>query len=140
MKEFEPRIVGFACHWCAYAGADLAGTSRIKYPPHIRILRVMCTGRVAPLFILAAFSRGADGVFVAGCHGGDCHYRSGNLKARRRIALTKRLLAELGIEPERLRLEWISASEGVKFAQSVRDFTARLKELGPSPLRRGSHG
>jgi F420-non-reducing hydrogenase subunit D len=133
--EFEPVILGFACNWCTYAGADLAGVSRFQYPPNIRIIRTMCSGRVEPAFILKAFAIGADGVLVGGCHPGDCHYIKGNYKARRRIALTKRLLEQFGIEPERLRLEWISASEGAKFAEVVADFTKEIKELGPSPLK-----
>lgn len=135
---FEPTIVGFLCNWCAYAGADLAGTSRIQYPPNIRIIRVMCSGRVDPIFILEAFKNGADGVLVAGCHlPSDCHYLSGNFKAQKRIQVLQRVLSQLGIEPERLRLEWISASEGEKFAAVVKDMVARLKELGPNPVRNG---
>ncbi len=134
-NDFEPKILGFACNWCTYAGADLAGVSRFQYPPNIRMIRVMCSGRVEPLFILKAFAIGADGVLVGGCHPGDCHYMKGNYKARRRIELTKRLLGQFGIEPERLRLEWISASEGKRFAEVVTDFTKEIKELGPSPLK-----
>ncbi len=129
--RFEPLILGFACNWCTYAGADLAGTSRIQYPPNIKVIRVMCSGRVDPTFILKAFALGADGVFIGGCHPGDCHYIEGNYKARRRVELTKRLLSAFGIEPERLRLEWVSASEGARFAQVVTDFTNTIKELGP---------
>lgn len=134
-KEFEPNIIGFLCNWCSYAGADLAGTSRLKYPPNIKSIRVMCSGRVDPIFILEALKKGADGVLVAGCHPGDCHYQSGNYKTNRRIKLLKKLLGELGIEPERVRFEYISASEGQKFAQVVTDFVAELKKLGPSPLK-----
>jgi F420-non-reducing hydrogenase iron-sulfur subunit len=135
-KEFEPIIIGFLCNWCSYAGADLAGVSRIQYPPSIRIIRVMCSGRIDPTFVLEAFKNGADGVLVAGCHlPSDCHYISGNFKAQRRITLMKRVLKEFGIEPERLRLEWISASEGDKFAAVVRDMTDQLKRLGPSPVK-----
>jgi F420-non-reducing hydrogenase iron-sulfur subunit len=130
-NNFEPLILGFACNWCTYAGADLAGTSRIQYPPNIKVIRVMCSGRVDPTFILKAFSKGVDGVFIGGCHPGDCHYIEGNYKAMRRIALTKKLLQDFGIEPERLRLEWVSASEGVRFGQVVTDFTNTIKELGP---------
>jgi F420-non-reducing hydrogenase iron-sulfur subunit len=130
-NDFEPLILGFACNWCTYAGADLAGTSRIQYPPNIKVIRVMCSGRVDPTFILKAFSIGVDGVFIGGCHPGDCHYMEGNYKAMRRIALTKKLLQDFGIEPERLRLEWVSASEGVRFGQVVTDFTNTIKELGP---------
>ena len=130
-NNFEPLILGFACNWCTYAGADLAGTSRIQYPPNIKMIRVMCSGRVDPTFILKAFSKGVDGVFIGGCHPGDCHYIEGNYKAMRRIALTKKLLQDFGIKPERLRLEWVSASEGVRFGQVVTDFTNTIKELGP---------
>ena len=134
--EFEPKIVGFLCNWCSYAGADLAGVSRIQYPPNIRIIRVMCSGRIDPAFILEAFKDGADGVLVAGCHlPSDCHYISGNFKALRRITLLKKVLQDFGIEPERLRLEWISASEGDKFAAVVRDMVEEIKKLGPNMLR-----
>jgi len=136
MTEFRPRIIAFLCNWCSYAGADLAGVSRIQYPASIRVVRVMCSGRVDPAFILEAFRSGADGVLVAGCHPGDCHYLSGNYKAQRRVLLLKRLLDQLGLEPERLRLEWISASEGERFATIVRDMTEELMKLGPSPLKR----
>ena len=136
MTEFEPKIIGFLCNWCSYAGADLAGVSRIQYPPNIRIIRVMCSGRIDPAFILEAFKDGADGVLVGGCHlPSDCHYISGNFKALRRISLTKKVLGELGIEPERVRLEWISASEGDKFAAVVRDMTEQVKKLGPSQVK-----
>ena len=134
--EFEPKIVGFLCNWCSYAGADLAGVSRIQYPPNIRIIRVMCSGRVDPAFVLEAFKDGADGVLVAGCHlPSDCHYLSGNFKAQRRIQLLKKVLEQFGLEPERLRLEWVSASEGDKFATVIRDMTEQIKKLGPSPLK-----
>jgi len=135
--EFEPIIVGFLCNWCSYAGADLAGVSRIQYPASIRIIRVMCSGRVDPAFVLEAFKNGADGVLVAGCHTpSDCHYLTGNLKAQRRIALLKTVLEQFGIEPERLRLEWISASEGDRFATVVKDMTEQIKKLGPGPFKR----
>lgn len=138
MADFEPLIIGFLCNWCAYAGADLAGTSRIQYPPNIRIIRVMCSGRVDPTFILEAFKNGADGVLVAGCHlPSDCHYLTGNFQAEKRMLLLKNVLSELGLEPERLRLEWISASEGEKFAAVVRNMVSTLKKLGPSPLKNG---
>ena len=133
-SSFEPVILGFACNWCSYAGADLAGTSRIQYAPNIRIIRVMCSGRVDPTFILRAFAMGVDGVFIGGCHPGDCHYIEGNHKARRMVELTKKLLQALGIEPSRLRLEWISASEGARFARVITDFTRTIKELGPNRL------
>ncbi len=135
-KDFEPKIVGFLCNWCAYAGADLAGVSRIQYPPNIRVIRVMCSGRIDPAFILEALKNGADGVLVAGCHlPSDCHYLSGNFKALRRVTLLKRVLKDFGIESERVRLEWVSASEGDKFAAVVRDMVEQIKKLGPNPLK-----
>lgn len=134
-KKWEPQIVGFACNWCTYAGADLAGTSRLKYPANLSLIRVMCTGRIDVSHIMAAFARGADGVFVGGCHPGDCHYLSGNYKAQARVALAKKLLEQFGIEPERLYLEWISAGEGRKFAEAVTRFTKRVRELGPNPVK-----
>ncbi len=129
--SFEPRIVGFLCNWCSYTGADLAGTARIKYPPNVRSIRVMCSGRVDPTFVLKAFSEGADGVLIAGCHPGDCHYQEGNYKALRRYKLLKRVLGEYGIEPQRLRLEWVAASEGERFARVVSEFTEEVRGLGP---------
>jgi F420-non-reducing hydrogenase iron-sulfur subunit len=138
MTEFDPKIVGFLCNWCSYAGADLAGVSRIQYPPNIRIVRVMCSGRVDPAFILEAFKSGADGVLVAGCHlPADCHYISGNFKAYRRVTLLKKLLQQFGIEPERLRLEWVSASEGDRFATIIKDMVKEIKKLGPNSFRVG---
>ena len=131
---FEPRIVGFLCNWCSYAGADLAGVSRISYPTNIRIIRLMCSGRVDPVIVLETLAQGADGVMVMGCHIGDCHYITGNLQAERKINMLKKLLARTGLEVERLRLEWVSASEGGRFAELVKDFTDQLKKLGPSPL------
>jgi F420-non-reducing hydrogenase iron-sulfur subunit len=131
VTDFEPKIIVFCCNWCSYAGADLAGTSRLKIKPNFRVIRTMCSGRVEPSFIFHAFARGADGVMIAGCHPGDCHYNSGNYKARRRIMLLKKTLPQLGIEPERLRLEWISASEGTKFRSTVNEFVDQVKELGP---------
>ncbi|MCZ2856849.1 MAG: hydrogenase iron-sulfur subunit [Candidatus Bathyarchaeota archaeon] len=136
-SEFEPKIVGFLCNWCSYAGADLAGVSRIQYPSTLRIVRVMCSGRVDPVFILEAFKGGADGVLVAGCHPGDCHYLSGNYKLQRRVSMLKKVLEQLGLESERLRLEWVSASEGDRFATVIKDMTEKIKNLGPSPLRNG---
>ena len=138
MSDFEPKIVAFCCNWCSYAGADLAGVSRFQYPPNTRIVRVMCSGRVEPQFILRAFELGADGVLVAGCHIGDCHYVSGNEKAQKKIEATKDLIDQLGIGSTRLRLEWISASEGSKFAETMKDFIEHLKGLGPNPLREAS--
>ena len=133
--EYEPKLIGFLCNWCSYAGADLAGVSRFQYPPNLRVIRVMCSGRVHPAHILEAFKDGADGVLVAGCHiPTDCHYISGNFKAQRRVAMLKKLMEQLGIEPERLRLEWISAAEGDKFAKTIREMTEDLKKLGPSTV------
>jgi F420-non-reducing hydrogenase iron-sulfur subunit len=133
-ETFEPRIVAFFCNWCTYLAADLAGTSRIKYAPNARVIRVMCSGRVDPQFVLDAFSRGADGVLIGGCHPGDCHYQEGNYKALRRFHLLQQLLGEMGIEPERLRLEWISAAEGDRVRVVINDMVETLRRLGP--LRR----
>ncbi|MEX2704047.1 MAG: hydrogenase iron-sulfur subunit [Candidatus Freyrarchaeum guaymaensis] len=135
-EEFDPKIVAFCCNWCSYAGADLAGVSRFQYPPTIRVIRVMCSGRIEPVFILKAFEAGADGVLVSGCHIGDCHYIDGNVNAEKRVKATMKILDLIGLGSDRLRLEWISASEGMKFAEVVRDFTEKIKELGPSPLRK----
>jgi len=132
---FEPKIVGILCNWCSYTGADLAGTARIKYAPNVRVIRVMCSGRVDPTFVLKAFAGGADGVLVAGCHPGDCHYIEGNYKALRRMTLLKRMLADYGIEPARFRLEWISASEGDRFAEVVNRITEEVRHLGPAKFR-----
>ena len=131
MKEEEVKLIGFMCNWCCYAGADLAGVSRFQYPPNIRIIRVMCSGRVDPEIILDTFLYGADGVFIGGCHLGDCHYVEGNYYAEKKIEMAKRLLKAAGVEPERLRLEWISASEGERFAEVIKEFTEEIKELGP---------
>jgi len=133
-KEFEPNILGFLCNWCSYAGADLAGTSRMKYPANLKSIRVMCSGRVDPSFVLEALRKGVDGILIAGCHPGDCHYQSGNYKTNRRVKLLKKLLEELGINPQRVRFEYISASEGQKFATVVTEFVAEIKKLGPNPL------
>lgn len=129
-----PKIVAFACNWCSYAGADLAGVSRIQYPPSTRVIRVMCSGRVSPMFILEAFRSGADGVLVTGCHPGDCHYISGNQKAERNVEMARSLIRLLGVEPRRLRLAWISAGEGARFAQVIREFTEEVREMGANPL------
>jgi F420-non-reducing hydrogenase iron-sulfur subunit len=134
MKEFEPNILGFLCNWCSYAGADLAGTSRMKYPANLKSIRVMCSGRVDPAFVLEALRKGIDGVLIAGCHPGDCHYQSGNYKTNRRVKLLKKLLEELGIDPRRVRFEYVSASEGQKFAAVVTEFVDEMKKLGPNPL------
>ncbi len=129
--SFEPRIVGFLCNWCSYTGADLAGTSRLDYLPNCRVIRVMCSGRVDPTFIVKAFAMGADGVLVSGCHPGDCHYLEGNYKTMRRIPLLRMMLEQFGIEPERLRLTFVSASEGELWAQVVDEFTETVRSLGP---------
>jgi F420-non-reducing hydrogenase iron-sulfur subunit len=130
--EFKPRIVGFLCNWCCYAGADLAGVSRYQYPPNIRVIRVMCSGRVDPAFILRAFSNGTDGVFIGGCWPGECHYiTEGNYEALSVMHICRKLLELIGVNPERLRLEWVSASEGIRFAEVMTDFTGKLNELGP---------
>jgi F420-non-reducing hydrogenase iron-sulfur subunit len=131
MSDFEPKIVGFCCNWCSYRGADLAGTARTKCSPNVRIIRVMCSGRVEPTFILKALELGADGVLVLGCHPGDCHYVEGNYKAARRTQLLKKMLAQLGIEEERVHLDWVSASEGDRFVSIVDDMTEKLRALGP---------
>ena len=135
MEEFEPKIVGFFCNWCSYAGADLAGVSRTKMPPNVRIVRIMCSGRIDERLISKAFTAGADGILVCGCHPGDCHYSEGNYKMMRRFPLLKKLLADYGIEDERVRLEWVSASEGQRFADIVNDMTERVRALGPSPVK-----
>ena len=137
MGEFQPRIVVFTCNWCSYAGADLAGVSRIQYPATTRVVRLMCSGRITSGFILEAFQQGADGVLVTGCHPGDCHYISGNENAVVTVEKTARLLQLLGLESERLRLEWISAAEGARFARIMTEFTAQIRALGPSPLAAG---
>jgi F420-non-reducing hydrogenase iron-sulfur subunit len=128
---FEPRIVGFLCRWCSYQGADLAGTSRIHYPPNVVPIKVMCSGRVDPSFVLKALASGADGVLICGCHPGDCHYQGGNYKTMRRVPLLQETLEQFGIEKERVRLEWVSASEGEKFARLVGELTETVRQLGP---------
>ena len=133
-RKWEPRIVAFFCNWCTYTAADLAGVSRIKYAPNARVIRLMCSGRVDPQFVIEAFRRGADGVLIGGCHPGDCHYAEGNFKALRRFHLLKRLLSDLGIESQRLRLEWISAAEGEKVKTVVNEMTEQLRALGPLAL------
>jgi len=136
-EEFEPKIVAFLCKWCSSAGSDLAGVSRMEYPPNVIPITVMCSGSVSPLYIFSAFNKGADGVLVSGCHPGDCHYIKGNFYARRRIALVKKLLEYVGLEPERFQMSWISAAEGVKYTQVIKDFVQELKPLGPQKkLRR----
>lgn len=130
MPEFEPKVVAFLCNWCSYAGADLAGTSRLQYPPNIRIIRVMCSGRINPLFVLKAFRNGADGVLVGGCHPGDCHYIKGNLYARRRLVMLRNILEYVGIDPGRLEMAWVSASEGGKFGEIVKSMVSDIRALG----------
>lgn len=133
--EFEPKVVGFLCNWCTYTGADLAGTSRIQYPPHVRIIRVMCSGAVDPTYILKSLLEGADGVFIGGCHPGDCHYLTGNYKARRKMVLMKSILETLDLEPKRLWFRWISASEGQKFADTMMEISDEMKKLGTNRLK-----
>ena len=130
-EPFEPRIVAFFCNWCTYLAADLAGTSRMKYPPNARVIRVMCSGRLDPQFILKAFADGADGVLIGGCHPGDCHYQEGNYKCLRRFNLLKRVVKEMGIEDDRLRLEWISSSEGDRLRTVMIDMVEKVRALGP---------
>ena len=130
-NNFNPSIVGFFCNWCTYLAADLAGTSRMKYAPNVRVVRTMCSGRVDPQMVLWAFRNGADGVLIGGCHPGDCHYQEGNYKALRRSKLLRKMLPQFGIEPERLRLEWISASEGERLRDVVNEFTEQIRRLGP---------
>ncbi len=131
VEEFKPRIIGFLCNWCSYAGADMAGTSRMTYSPEIRIIRLPCSGRVNPMIILKSFQQGADGVLVAGCHPGDCHYVDGNYYARRRLAILEPFLEYLGIEKGRFKLEWVSASEGKRWTQVVESLTEQVRKLGP---------
>jgi len=138
MTDFEPKIVAFLCNWCSYRGADLAGTSRIKCAANVRAIRVMCSGRVEPAFVLRAFELGADGVLVLGCHPGDCHYAEGNYKALRRMELLRRALIQLGIEEDRFRLDWVSASEGDRFSHIVNDITEKIRALGPLKAREGA--
>jgi len=133
--EFEPHILAFLCNWCTYTGADLAGTSRMQYPPNIRIVRLMCSGAVDPVYVLKPLLEGVDGVLIGGCHPGDCHYQTGNYKARRRFVALQEILKATGFDERRIWLRWISASEGQRFAETVTKMVAELKELGPSPLR-----
>jgi len=136
MNEFEPKVVGFLCRWCTATAADLAGVTRLEYPPNLRPLRVMCTGSVDPVFVIRALLSGADGVLVGGCHPGDCHYVSGNYKARRRITILKTVLKTFRLGDERVELRWISASEGRKFAETIKEMTKKVKEMGENPLAR----
>jgi F420-non-reducing hydrogenase iron-sulfur subunit len=139
-KAWEPKILVFCCNWCSYAGADLAGVSRLQMPTNFRTIRVMCSARVDPEFVLRAFQKGADGVLVAGCHPADCHYIGGNYRTRRRMALLRMLLKQFGLDKDRLRLEWISAGEGDKFQRTIIEFTKTISELGPSPIKEAQEG
>ena len=135
LNEFEPRIVAFLCNWCTYTGADLAGTSRQQYPPNVRIVRLMCTGAVDTIYVLQALIQGADGVLIGGCHPGDCHYQTGNFKARRRIAILTKIFERLGFREDRVWIRWISASEGKLFADTVTTMVEELKAKGPNPMK-----
>jgi coenzyme F420-reducing hydrogenase delta subunit len=135
MAEYEPTIIAFVCNWCTYTAADLAGTSRLIYPPNIRMIRMMCTGMVDPKYVIKALLEGADAVLISGCHPGDCHYINGNYKARRRVKLLKEILPRFGLDERRLKLTWIGASEGVDFAETVREMVAEIKEIGPNEVR-----
>jgi len=132
--QFEPKILAFCCNWCAYSGADLAGTSRLQYPPNVKIVRVMCSGRIDPGHIFRAFETGVDGILVAGCHPGDCHYISGNERAEERVETAKKVAEIIGIGEDRIRLEWISASEGLRFAEVIEDFIKEIRVKGPNPV------
>ncbi len=136
-EEFEPKIIAFCCNWCSYTGADLAGVSRLQYPPNVRIIRVMCSGMVHPNLVIDALTKGADGVIMCGCHPGDCHYLEGNLRAEKRADAINLMLEDFGLEEQRFRLEWVSASEGPKFAQVMQEMVDTIKELGPSPYSEG---
>ena len=135
-KEFEPRIIAFLCNWCTYTGADLAGTSRLQYPTNVRVVRLMCSGAVDPVYILKPLLEGVDGVLIGGCHPGDCHYQSGNYKTRRRLMAVKEILKTTGFDERRIWLRWISASEGQRFADTVTQMVAELKAIGPNTLKR----
>ncbi len=135
MSEFEPNIIAFICNWCTYAAADLAGTARMQYPPNVKIIRLMCSGAVDPIFVMKPLLEGVDGVLIGGCHPGDCHYVSGNYKARRRVMILKTILENMGFESQRVWIRWISASEGKAFANTINEMVAELKKLGPSPLK-----
>lgn len=139
-EDFEPRIIAFLCNWCSYAGADLAGVSREQYPPNILNIKVMCSSRVSPEHVFESFKEGADGVLIAGCHPGDCHYIDGNYKTMRKSEMIKEMMEDFGINPERLRLEWISSAEGGKFAQVMEEMTDEVKDIGPLELNGGSVG
>ncbi|HEN21388.1 MAG TPA: hydrogenase iron-sulfur subunit [Desulfobacteraceae bacterium] len=132
---YVPQIIGFLCNWCSYTGADLAGVSRLQIPSSLRVIRVMCSGRVDPLFVLKAYLKGADGVMIMGCHPGDCHYQKGNYNARRRYIMLDQIFKSIGLDSERIGLWWVSASEGKRYAEVVEKYTAELKKKGPSPIR-----
>ncbi len=133
--DFEPKVIAICCNWCSYTGADLAGTSRIQYAPNVRVVRVMCSGMVHPNLVMDALTKGADGVIMCGCHIGDCHYIDGNTRAKARAEAIELMLQDFGLEPERYRLEWVSASEGPRFAQVMNEMVERVKKVGPSPYR-----
>ncbi len=135
MEQFEPKIIAFLCNWCTYTGADLAGTSRLQYPPNVRIIRLMCSGAVDTIYVFKALLEGADGVLIGGCHPGDCHYQTGNYKARRRVAILKKVLELVGYDKERVWLRWISASEGKLFADTVTEMVSALRNKGPNPVK-----
>lgn len=135
MGEFEPTIIAFVCNWCTYTAADLAGTSRLAYPPNVRLIRMMCTGMVDPKYVIKALLEGADAVLISGCHPGDCHYINGNYKARRRVKLLKEILPRFGIDEKRVKLTWIGASEGVDFAETIKEMVADIKALGPNQVK-----
>ncbi len=134
-EAFEPRIIAFLCNWCTYTGADLAGTSRLQYPPNVRVIRMMCSGAIDPVYVLKPLLEGADGVLIGGCHPGDCHYQTGNYKARRRVAILKTILQQAGMDEDRVWLRWISASEGRLFADTVTEMVQYLKAKGPNPTQ-----
>jgi F420-non-reducing hydrogenase iron-sulfur subunit len=129
-KEFEPVIIGFTCNWCSYRAADMAGTGRMKYPPNVRLVRLMCSGRLDPAFVMKAFAGGADGVLITGCHPGECHYLEQNYKALRRVKLLQRTIAQMDINPDRVKLVWASAAEGVRFANEITKFVGEIKDMG----------
>ncbi len=135
MSDFEPKIIAYLCNWCTYTGADLAGTSRLQYPANVRIIRLMCSGAVDVSYVLKPLLDGADGVLIGGCHPGDCHYQEGNYKARRRVAILEESIDAMGLDPRRVWLRWISASEGQRFAETITQFTNELKQLGPNPTK-----
>jgi len=135
MAEFDPTILAFCCNWCSYAGADLAGVSRLQMPPNVHVIRVMCSASVKPEYVMKAVSQGVDGVLVLGCHLGDCHYMTGNHRTAKRVPLVKKIIGEVGIDEKRVRLDWVSAAEGEKFQKVITEFVKEIKELGPNPLR-----